>query len=280
MTAAYFRQLKSIKLNVFSLPVCGTKGSIVQRRCALTNPLLLEAWSALAAHCNDKDASLPHLLERGVPTGVVSPIRFSGVWEQSEPASNLNLDDLSIHLEPWRSGLDREDLTLELMLKDVAAGHAFELIGGEAEARQRWGDLVAAGKLGIAQPPGKKPRLIGDGTISGANHRCVIEEKVRLPTIESVQRFMSLSNPCEHWEALSFDVRGAHKLVNVVPAEQGLSCFVVQGRWFAYRSCYFGCRWAAYWFSRVGAFLVRHCHRFLWVKHGHLCRRWPGAIPS
>ena len=61
---------------------------------------------------------------------------------------------------------------------------------------------------------------------------------------------------------------GAHKLVNVVPAEQGLSCFVVQGRWFAYRSCYFGCRWAAYWFSRVGAFLVRHCHRFLWVKHG------------
>jgi hypothetical protein len=207
-------------------------------------------------------------LERGVPTGVVSPIPFSAIWEPSEPAPNLDLDDLSIHLQPWRSGLDREDLTLELMLKDVAAGHAYELIGGEAEARQRWGDLVAGGKLGIAQPPGKKPRLIGDGTISGANHHCVIEGKVRLPTFESVQRFMSLSGPDVQWGALSFDVRGAHKLVNVSPAEQGLSCFVVQGRWFVYRSCYFGCRWAAYWFSRVGAFLVRHCHRFLWVQHG------------
>ena len=240
---------------------CSTKVSPYQ-------PFLLEAWSALAACCDDKDALLPPLLERGVPTGIVSPIPFSGIWEPSEPAPNLGLDDLSIHLQPWRSGLDREDLTLELMLKDVAAGHAYELIGGEAEARQRWGDLVAAGKLGIAQPPGKKPRLIGDGTISGANHHCVIEEKVRLPTFESVQRFMSLSGPDVQWGALSFDVRGAHKLVNVSPAEQGLSCFVVQGRWFVYRSCYFGCRWAAYWFSRVGAFLVRHCHRFLWVQHG------------
>ena len=56
----------------------------------------------------------------------------------AEPAPNLDLDDLSIHLQPWRSGLDREDLTLQLMLKDVAAGHAYELIGGEAKARQRW----------------------------------------------------------------------------------------------------------------------------------------------
>ena len=91
---------------------------------------------------------------------------------------------------------------------------------------------------------------------------------MRLPTFESVQRFMSLTQPGECWGALNFDVRGAHKLVKVAPAEQGLSCFVVKGRWFAYRSCYFGCRWAAYWFSRVGAFLVRHCHQFLWVKHG------------
>ena len=33
---------------------------------------------------------------------------------------------------------------------------------------------------------------MGDGTVSGANSRCVIKEKVRLPTFESVQRFMSL----------------------------------------------------------------------------------------
>ena len=27
-------------------------------------------------------------------------------------------------------------------------------------------------------------------------------------------------------------------------------------------------KWAAYWFSRVGAWLVRMLHRVIWVKHG------------
>ena len=29
--------------------------------------------------------------------------------------------------------------------------------------------LVASGKLGVVRAPGKKPRLIGDGSVSGAN---------------------------------------------------------------------------------------------------------------
>ena len=250
------------------LTFLASKGFACSDMVSPHQPFLLDVWSALGAYCNDVDCSLPPLLAQGVPTGVVEPIPASGICKPVSTQVDSQLDDLSIHVQPWRSGLDREDLTLDLMLKDVAAGHAFELLGGEAEAKLRWGDLVAAGKLGIAQPPGKKPRLIGDGAVSGANSRCVIEEKVRLPTFESVQRFMSHTQPGECWGALNFDVRGAHKLVKVAPAEQGLSCFVVKGRWFAYRSCYFGCRWAAYWFSRVGAFLVRHCHQFLWVKHG------------
>ena len=52
------------------------------------------------------------------------------------------------------------------------------------------------------------------------------------------------------------------------PCEQGLSCFVLAGKWYAYRNAYFGARFSAYWFSRVGAWLVRQLHRFLWIKHG------------
>ena len=40
------------------------------------------------------------------------------------------------------------------------------------------------------------------------------------------------------------------------------------GKWYAYRNAYFGARFSAYWFSRVGAWLVRQLHRFLWIKHG------------
>ena len=37
---------------------------------------------------------------------------------------------------------------------------------------------------------GKKPRLIGDGSISGANAASRVLEKVRLPSLHAVQRFM------------------------------------------------------------------------------------------
>lgn len=128
------------------LTFLASKGFACSDMVSPHQPFLLDVWSALGAYCNDVDCSLPPLLAQGVPTGVVEPIPASGIWEPVCTEVDSQLDDLSIHVQPWRSGLDREDLTLDLMLKDVAAGHAFELLGGEAEAKLRWGDLVAAGK--------------------------------------------------------------------------------------------------------------------------------------
>ena len=235
-------------------------------------PFLLDCWEGLCRLTGDPDGCLPGLLRSGVPTGVLEPIEASGAWQPlSDPAPpDEDLSDLSIHTSPGQSGLDDEELTLSLMMKVVEAGFAFELPGGEAAARQRWGNVVAAGKLGISHPPGKKPRPTGDGTVSGANPACRIHEKLRLPTLESIQRFLSSSAVGQRWAVFSFDVRGAHKLVRVRESEQGLSCFVVKGTCFVYRSCYFGCSWAAYWFSRVGVFVVRQTPRLLWVRHG-LC---------
>ena len=81
--------------------------------------------------------------------------------------------ELLVHLAPWQSGLEDVDLTRSLIQEDVAAGYAFVLEGGEPEARRRWGKLVASGKLGVVRAPGKKPRLIGDGSVSGANRACL-----------------------------------------------------------------------------------------------------------
>ena len=127
-----------------------------------------------------------------------------------------------------------------LLRKDIDAGHLVHLPGGESAARERWGDRLAAGKFGLVTTPGKKPRLVGDGTISGANGRSRILEKVRLPSLDSVQCFISSAPAEQVWSALSFDVRGARKLVRVREDEQGYSCFVFEGEWYFYRSCYFG----------------------------------------
>ena len=231
-------------------------------------PFLLDVWRAISLATCDIDCSLPGILTEGVPTGIIDSIPPSGVWEQvCSPEEQPS--DLLVHLEPWGSAQNDEDLALSLLQKDIEAGYAFLLPGGEAEARERWGSWVAAGKLGVVKAPGKKPRLIGDGTISGANKACRIPERARLPGLNSVQRFFSLpESRSTSWEAFSFDIQGAHKLVRVKPCEQGLSCFVLAGKWYAYRNAYFGARFSAYWFSRVGAWLVRQLHRFLWIKHG------------
>ena len=161
-------------------------------------------------------------------------------------------------------------LSKQLLQKDIDGGHLFEIPGGQAAARARWRKNLAAGKLGVVHAPGKKPRLIGDGSVSGANARSRILEKVRLPTLHSLQRFLSAAPPEMSWTALCFDVRGAHKLFKVREDEQGFSCFVLDGKWYCYRSCYFGCRWAAYWFSRLGGLLVRLLHQFVRIPHGLL----------
>ena len=156
----------------------------------------------------------------------------------------------------------------KLLQDDVDQGHAFILAGGEAEARKRWGNRVAAGKLGVVLAPGKKPRLIGDGSNSAANAASHVLERVRLPSLHAVQRFVSSIDDGSSWTMCSFDVKGARKLVRVKSDEQGYSCFILDGVRYCYRSCYFGCKWAAFWFSRVGAWLVRMLRRVIWVQHG------------
>ena len=64
------------------------------------------------------------------------------------------------------------ETTWELIDKALRAGHLRELVGGEAEARLLWGKRVAAGKFGVVYAEGRKPRLIGDGTVSRTKDAC------------------------------------------------------------------------------------------------------------
>ena len=227
-------------------------------------PFLLEAWKALAQLLHDKDVNLPDTLSIGVSTGIETPIPASGIWDLVDLEANFDEADLEVHTLPWASASSAADITRQLLDKDVQAGHLMKLERGEAEARERWGHRIAAGKLGVVQVPGKKPRL----AVSGANRRCRLSEKIRVPSLESVQRFVSLVPESTALCALSFDIRGAHKLVRVHPREQGYSTFVFEDTWYVYRTCYFGARWSAYWFGRVGAQLTRFLHQFIYICHG------------
>ena len=76
--------------------------------------------------------------------------------------------------------------------------------------------------------------------------------------------------PHDQWMAFVLDVCKAHKRVKVHPSEQGFSIFTVvdadgNTRWLVYKTCHFGCAWAAFWRARVADGLVRLTHRLIAV---------------
>ena len=136
-------------------------------------------------------------------------VQASGIWD---PVDNGELDDTdrSVLLTPWGSSHTDEWLTWSVLDKDAAAGHLFEIPGDVPAAKASWGNLMASGKVGVALVPEKKPRLIGDGAISGARPCSKIQEKVLLLGLGSAQQFLSRADVSQTFRALSFDVRGAH----------------------------------------------------------------------
>ena len=76
------------------------------------------------------------------------------------------------------------------MEADVQAGFAEWIAGGLPDAKERYGDLCAAGRLGLVKKEGSQPRLIGDSSISNANQLSRICEKVELPSLADVAQFV------------------------------------------------------------------------------------------
>ena len=66
--------------------------------------------------------------------------------------------------------------------------------------------------------------------------------------------------------AFSLDVKAAHKSIRVLPSERGLLGIRVGNKLHFYKVCPFGASFSAYWFGRLGAFLVRVMH-FIYVPH-------------
>lgn len=151
----------------------------------------------------------------------------------------------------------------ELVEKNVTAAKAdfaSWLDGNLAEAKRQSGDNCAVGRLGVVKKEVSAPRLIGDSSISSANHLCRISEKAEMPSLADVSQFLSRRQG-ERWIAFLMDISKAHTRVNVPPKERGFSLFAVmepggRRRWVAYNTCRFGCSRATYGWSRSSRHLV------------------------
>lgn len=233
-------------------------------------PLALDLLHGLLRLSQDIDQGLPGLLEHGVPTGIEQTIPASGVWPAVEAPERLPLELITCE-EPWGSGLSDPKLLMKLVQEDVDQGFAAWLPGGLLEAKQLFGEAVAAGKLGLVKKEGSAPRLVGDSTVSHANSLCRIAERIELPSLQDVKQFLS-RYPHNEWCGFLLDVSKAHKRVKIAPKERGYSLFAVidhEGKrhWVYYKTCHFGCSWAAYWWARVSGAFLRVAHKVLFEQH-------------
>ena len=219
---------------------------------------------------DDVDVRLPAVLSKGVPTGIQRTIPPSRVFHPVNTPDRPPLE-LMIHEEPWGSGKRDPSLPMRLEQEDVQLGFAEWLPGGLDEARARFRDACAAGGLGVVQKEGSAPRLVGPSTVSKANRLSRIAEKIELPSLQQdVSSFLSRHDG--EWIAFILAVAKAHKRVKVAAAERGYSLFAVTDadgttHWLCYRTCHFGCSWAAYWWARTAGAFVRIVHRLIHRRH-------------
>ena len=158
------------------------------------------------------------------------------------------------------------------MQQEVAEGYMEHVPGGRSEVHARCPEgSLAIGKLGLVSRHGKKDRLIGDSKASGASPASRFEERAEVPSLfhvsESLCRFAGWehskgrrdsSDPrAEDWVLFSMDVKKARKSIRTAPHDIGFAVFRIMNQWFVYLVSHFGAKWSAYWWSRLGALLMR-----------------------
>ena len=231
-------------------------------------PFCINILAGLQTLLHDEDTSLMQHLTKGVPLGVDAPIEPSGIWIPRQTVTSEDVPDLLLCESNWGSATQNPGSVNKIIDRGIGLHRLQVIKGGLQEAKKRWGDRIAIGKLGLIQVEGKKDRLVGDSTVCGVTGRIQLRERIYLPVPEDVDSTMLNQCRPQHLNGFSIDVEAAHNTVRVMDEDHGLLLFMApDGRLVGFTVCHFGGRSSAYWWSRVGALLMRLGHRIIYVSH-------------
>ena len=260
LTEAELNPLKQVAHNWFL-----EQGITLDWSIAPGQKFRLNILKALAQMTQDADVELHHHLQQGVPTGVLAPIPPSHIWPKKPTEEHIS-EPLQNFFTNW-SGADSDPtLTWELINEEISQGWVIELPGGIEQAKTRW-PQTAVGKLNVVHSTGRKPRLVLDSTCCGVNPNVTLPETMVLPTVDDVRAAFTSSDTGGDWHGFSLDIQAAHKQIRLHESDQGLVMFSFEGRLFHYRVAHFGGKFSAFWWSRLGALLMRLLHIFLHEGH-------------
>ena len=164
---------------------------------------------------------------------------------------------MRIYDTTWKSAENDPDTVSRLIQEDIHA----KFHGDITQAKKRWPKGVAVGLLSVARSDQRDPRLCLDSTIPNFNAKVQIEEKSFNPCVEDIFSAKVVAHSSEG-VGLTIDVSKAHKRLRIREDEWVLSRFQHRGKLYHYTVCHFGARFSAEWWSRMGAVLIRICHKF------------------
>jgi len=232
-------------------------------------PFVLQLLFDLQVLTNDHDRQLvPEHLEPGVRTGFKDPVKTSGTWPPKAP-DPFTMSELSIAEVNWKKAEANPESVRRLLDDELLNNFIVTWDGSLDQAKEKYPDRFAVGKLRLAQQEGRDDRLTLDTTISGVTPGCFFEEKPQCPSPRSAIDFMATKDPtCSNqFVGLSIDVSKAHKRVRLHPDEYGLMFFSFQDIIYYYVECHFGGSWSAYWWSRLASVLLRLVHELIYFEH-------------
>ena len=166
----------------------------------------------------------------------------------------------------WKGARENPVELRNLLQTEIENGWLEELT--LSEARQRWGEHLAVGKLNVVFQHNGKSRLIMDGSISGTNQSCHINERYNLPSIQDVRAAYPLRESTSEISAFSLDVKSAHKSIRIRERDRGLVGIKTEDeRYFWCKVCPFGTSFSALWWQRLSSWFVRALHLLLYIAH-------------
>ena len=226
-------------------------------------PYRLSILRGLGKATQDRDLALLAHLETGVPTGAITPLPSSFQWPSQDTVDLNDLPPLELCWGNWKAAEEMPEVVAELLQKELDNKWVVETPYTQTEAKEAFLEGVAIGKLNVVIAEGRDPRLVLDSSICNVNGRCQLPERVALPTALDIRLATLDADPHSAFVGAGLDFKAAHKQVKVRPEEHGLLMFRCRGKLYHYVVCHFGGRFSAYWWQRVGAFLLRQCHELL-----------------
>ena len=115
------------------------------------------------------------------------------------------------------------------------------------DARAKWSEVLAKGRLGVVRVEGKDDRLVANTTINGCTESVVQFEKVMNPQVSDVEAGVNRDQRTDEMVAFSADVKGAHKSCRLRTSDHGLMLFECMDILYYYLVCHFGGAWSSYW---------------------------------